>query len=160
ASLVGDVFSWRTAFYVGGAMGLALLVLRIGVVESGMFHSVKQQDNVSRGDFLMLFLSAHRAIRYISVIVIAIPVWYVIGLLTTFAPELGRDMGMTVVPSASRSVMFCYIGLSIGGVASGVLSQILESRKRVLGLFLAIKAAVIVVYFLVGSRSLGLFYAT
>jgi len=159
ASFVGDMFSWRTAFYVGGVMGLALLVLRIGVVESGMFHSVKQQDGVSRGDFLMLFRSAHRAIRYVSVIVVAIPVWYVIGILTTFAPELGRDMGMTATPSASRAVMFCYIGLSIGGVASGILSQIMRSRKRVLALFLGITAAVIVLYFVVGSQSLTVFYA-
>jgi MFS transporter, putative metabolite:H+ symporter len=160
ASLVGDMFSWRTAFYVGGAMGLALLVLRIGVVESGMFHSAKEQHDVSRGDFLMLFRSAHRAMRYVSVIAVAIPVWYVIGILTTFAPELGRDMGMAVPPTASRSVMFCYVGLSLGGVASGVLSQMMRSRKRVLALFLAMTAALIVVYFAVGWQSLTLFYTT
>src|SRR5262249_810985 len=59
ASLIGDAFSWRAAFYVGGVMGLLLLALRIGVVESGMFQQVRQQD-VSRGNFLMLFRSRKR----------------------------------------------------------------------------------------------------
>jgi MFS family permease len=159
ASLIGDAFSWRTAFFVGGGMGLVLLILRIGVVESGMFNQVRQQT-VARGDFLMLFRSRERAIRYVSVILVAVPIWYVVGILMTFAPELGRAMGMTELPTGSRSVMFCYIGLAIGDFSSGFLSQIVRSRKRVVRLFLVLTAAFIAVYFGLAHRSLPLFYTT
>ncbi len=159
ASLVGDAFSWRTAYMVGGGMGLALLVLRVGVVESGMFERVRSAS-VSRGDFLMLFRSRDRCVRYLSVIAIAVPIWYVIGILMTFAPELARDMGMSPLPTGSRSVMFCYIGLALGDLASGVLSQVLRSRKKVIGLFLGLTAVFIGAYFTVGARSLPAFYTT
>jgi putative MFS transporter len=157
ASLVGDAFSWRTAYFVGGAMGLVLLVLRIGVVESGMFNQVRRQS-VSRGDFLMLFRSRARAIRYISVIVVAVPIWYVVAILMTFAPEQGRAMGMAPLPTASRAVMFCYIGLALGDFSSGGLSQVLESRKKVVAGFLVLTSVMIAAYFLIGHRSLPVFY--
>src|SRR6266496_355347 len=38
AALIGDAFDWHIAFYVGGAMGLVLLILRIGIYESGMYN--------------------------------------------------------------------------------------------------------------------------
>lgn len=159
ASLVGDAFSWRVAYFVGGGMGLALLVLRVGVAESGLFERVRQEV-VSRGDFLMLFRSAERCVRYLSVIAIAVPIWYVVGILVTFAPELLRDTGMTPIPTASRAVMFCYVGLALGDLCSGVLSQVLRSRKRVVRAFLTLTGLVIAVYFLFGHRSLPFFYAT
>ena len=159
ASLVGDTFDWRVAYYVGGGMGLALLVLRVGVVESGMFEQVRR-DAVSRGDFLMLFRDMRRAIRYISVIAIAVPIWYVVGILVTFSPELGRAMGMAMPPTASRAVMFCYIGLALGDLCSGVLSQLFRSRKKIVGTFLILTGILIAVYFLVGHRSLNVFYVT
>jgi MFS family permease len=159
ASLVGDAFSWRTAFFVGGVMGLLLLVLRVGVAESGMFAQVRRQS-VARGDFLLLFRSGERAIRYLSVIVVAVPIWYVVAILMTFAPEQARAMGMTTLPTGSRAVMFCYIGLALGDFASGVLSQLLKGRKKVVGVFLGITAAGIAAYFLIGHRSLFVFYTT
>jgi putative MFS transporter len=159
ASLVGDTFDWRVAYFVGGGMGLALLVLRVGVAESGMFEQVRH-GVVSRGDFLMLFRSAERSLRYLSVIAIAVPIWYVVGILVTFAPELGRDMGMTVIPTASRAVMFCYIGLALGDLCSGVLSQVLRSRKKIVRWFLTLTGLFIAVYFLFAHRSLTLFYIT
>jgi putative MFS transporter len=159
ASLIGDTFSWRIAYFVGGGMGLALLVLRIGVAESGLFEQVRQQA-VARGNFFMLFRPASRAIRYLSVIAIAVPIWYVVGVLVTFSPELGRALGMAVPPSASRAVMFCYVGLAIGDLSSGVLSQILRSRKQVVRIFLGLTALTIASYFLVAHRSLLIFYAT
>lgn len=159
ASLVGDAFSWRIAYFVGGGMGLALLILRIGVAESGMFEQVRHRG-VSRGDMRMLFRSSERCVKYLSVIAIAVPIWYVIGILVTFAPELGRAMGMTRLPTASRAVMFSYIGLAAGDLGSGVLSQILASRKKVVRMFLTLTGLVIAVYFLFGHRSLPLFYTT
>src|SRR5262245_24753467 len=53
ASLIGDSFSWKVAYLVGGCMGLALLALRAGLLESGMFSSM-QKRSVSRGRFHQL----------------------------------------------------------------------------------------------------------
>ncbi len=159
ASLVGDLFNWRVAYVVGGAMGLALLVLRLGVAESGMFEQIRHRP-VARGDFFLLFRTWERARRYLSVILIAVPIWYVVGVLVTFSPEFGRAMGMERTPSASRAVMMCYVGLSLGSLLSGTLSQVFRTRNRIVALFLGLTAAAIALYFLVGPRSLGLFYAT
>jgi putative MFS transporter len=108
----------------------------------------------------MLFRSQQRFRRYLSVIAIAVPIWYVVGILVTFAPELGRDMGMSVVPTASRAVMFCYVGLALGDLCSGVLSQVFRSRKKIVRGFISLTTLFIAMYFMVGHRSLAVFYVT
>jgi MFS transporter, putative metabolite:H+ symporter len=158
AALVGDLFDWRTAYVVGGVMGFALLILRIGVYESGMFQQVKASA-VRRGAFFSLFSNRERAIRYLSVILIGVPIWYVVGILVTFSPEFGAAMGMSSPPNAGRAVMFTYMGLAAGDLASGWLSQIIGSRKRVVLIFLGLTALAVAVYFMPGLKSLPFFYA-
>jgi putative MFS transporter len=158
AVLVGDWFDWRTAYIVGGVMGFALLLLRIGVHESGMFQQVKTLSH-ARGRFLQLFASRERAQRYLATILIGVPIWYVIGILVTFSPEFGRAMGMVTPPNAGRAVMFSYMGLAIGDLASGWLSQWVRSRKRVLRWFIGMTALGVAIYFAPGTKSLGAFYA-
>jgi len=157
AALVGDSFSWRVAYFVGGGLGLALLLLRVGLFESGMFEQTKARD-VRRGDFFAFFTDANRLRRYLAVIFIGVPIWFVIGILIVLSPELGKDLGMTPVPQASRAIMFAYIGLSVGDFASGALSQVLRSRKKVVALFLGLTVLFIVAYFTVASASLFAFY--
>ncbi|MEW6268765.1 MAG: MFS transporter [Thermodesulfobacteriota bacterium] len=158
AALVGDLFDWRTAYFVGGGLGILLLLLRVGVYESGMFEQVKQQ-NVRRGSFLSLFATRERTRRYLCVILIGVPIWYVVGILVTFSPEFGRAMGMSEVPSAGRAVMFAYIGLALGDLTSGAASQVLRSRKRIVRAFLTLTAIGVGVYFTVAASSLVAFYA-
>jgi MFS family permease len=158
AALVGDLFDWRTAYFVGGGLGILLLLLRVGVYESGMFEQVKQQ-NVRRGSFLSLFATRERARRYLCVILIGVPIWYVVGILVTFSPEFGRAMGMSEVPSAGRAVMFAYIGLALGDLSSGAASQLLASRKRIVRAFLALTVLGVALYFSIAASSLAAFYA-
>ncbi len=157
AAQVGRMFDWRVAYFVGGGLGLALLLLRIGVLESGLFESVKK-SNVKRGDFLGLFRSADRVRRYLAVILVGVPIWYAVGILVTFSPELGAAMGMTVKPEAAQAVKWSYIGLAAGDLGSGLLSQALKSRRRVLILFVLLTAAMIGAYFAFGGASLTSFY--
>jgi MFS transporter, putative metabolite:H+ symporter len=157
AVLVGDLFTWRAAYQVGGVMGLLLLALRIGVHESGMFEQVKAGTHV-RGRFLLLFARRERALRYLATILIGVPIWYVVGILVTFSPEFGRAMGMATPPNAGRAVMFTYIGLAIGDFASGWISQWVKSRKRVLRWFIALTALGIAIYFMPGAKPLAVFY--
>ena len=158
AVLVGDAFDWRIAYIVGGVMGLALLVLRIGVFESGLFEGIKQ-TTVVRGNFFALFAKPARTRRYLSAVLVGLPIWYVIGILITFAPELGAAVGVSPAPRAARAVLFAYLGLTVGDMASGLISQWMRSRKRALGLFLSMTLACILVYFAPFAKSLGLFYA-
>jgi MFS family permease len=158
ASLVGDAFDWRIAYFVGGGMGIALLVLRVGVAESGMFEGIRRASHVSRGNFLALFTSPKTRWKYLRVVLIGGPIWYVVGILVTFSPEFGREMGMSPLPSAGRAVLFCYVGLAIGDFASGALSQVIRSRNRVVGLFLTMTTVFVAAYFAAASISLDVFY--
>ena len=157
ASLIGDAFDWRIAYFVGGGMGLALLVLRIGVAESGLFEGLRQTRAV-RGDFVSLVTSPRTRGRYARVVLVGVPIWYVVGILITFSPEFGRAMAMSPLPQPGRAVMLCYIGLAIGDFASGALSQLLRSRNRVVGLFLVLTAAAVAAYFGAAHRSITVFY--
>jgi MFS family permease len=157
AVAVGDHFDWRIANVVGGVMGNALLLLRIGVQESGLFEQVRSEDH-QRGRFMQLFADRSRVTRYLAIIFVGVPIWYVVGILITFSPEFGRAMGMQPVPNAGRAVMFTYIGLAIGDFASGWLSQWARSRRRVLRWFLTLTAINVAIYFLPVSKPLPAFY--
>ncbi|MBK9266908.1 MAG: MFS transporter [Polyangiaceae bacterium] len=158
AALIGDMFSWRIAYFVGGGLGLGLLVLRIGVYESGMFESVKKKA-VERGNFFKLFSTGERARRYAGIVLIGIPIWYVVGILVTFSPEIGKAMGMPIPPNAGRAILYTYVGLAVGDLSSGALSQIVKSRKRAVMTFLLVTTATIVLYFFAGAQSITMFYA-
>jgi len=145
ASLIGDYFSWQTAYLVGGGMGLALLALRAGLLESGMFESMHAKK-VGRGRFHQLFTDRRRLGRYLCCILIGVPIWYVIGVLITFAPELSKELGVTAVITGSKSIMWSYIGLSVGDLSAGLISQYLRSRKKAVLLFLLLMSALITVY--------------
>ena len=161
AALIDRVgVEWRHAYFIGGGMGLALLLLRIGVRESGMFESVKGTAGVSRGNFLKLFTSPDRATRYLCVILSGVPVWYLIGILVARAPKIAKDMGLAEAVTPGTAVMMAYIGLAIGDLASGVASQLLGSRRKAIGLFLTLSTLSTAVYFGVAGKSLTALYAS
>ena len=157
ASLVAGLFAWRTAYLIGGALGVLMLLLRIGVSESGLFAKV-QASAVSRGNFFALFGRLSTCRKYLSVVLVALPIWFVIGVIVTFSPELGRAMGLAPAPQAGRAVLGYYVGLTVGDLTTGYLSQRFGNRKRVLGAFLGITALVGGAYFLVGAHSLAGYY--
>lgn len=157
AAIIGDRYDWRTAYILGGVMGLCLLILRISVSESGMFSKMNQQK-VSTGNFLALFKKRGQFIKYLSVITIGVPIWYVIGILITFSPEFGKAFGMAFTPSAGKAVMYCYIGLAFGDLSSGLLSQWMKSRKKVFALFIAMLAVFVGLYFVIAKESLFFYY--
>jgi putative MFS transporter len=158
AVAVSKATDWRTAYLIGGGLGLALLVLRLGVMESGMFRSLRARP-VTRGNIFALFSTWPRARRYLSVILVGVPIWYVVGILATLAPEIGQAMGMQPGPNAGNAVLAVYAGLAFGDFASGFLSQVLRTRKKVLAAFLLATALGVGGYFTLGRTSLVAFYA-
>ncbi len=159
AVIVGKkVSDWRTAYYIGGGLGLALLALRIGVVESALFKGLERRTGVSRGNFFALFSKPKRAGRFLCLILSGVPIWYLVGVLFFFAPEIGESMGLTDPrPTAGDAILYGYTGLAIGDVLSGVASQVLKSRRRALFLFVALAGATVAAFFLFAPRSLDTF---
>ncbi|MBI1919953.1 MAG: MFS transporter [Geobacter sp.] len=157
ANFVAKAFEWRNAFFIGGALGLLLLIMRVSVAESGMFGEMKNQQ-VRSGNFLALFTDAGRFSRFANSILIGVPTWFVVGILITFSPEFAKALGTTGPVSAGNAVMFCYLGLVFGDFASGMLSQLLKSRKKVVFIFLSLTVLGVAAYFLQGSLSPAAFY--
>lgn len=145
ANFIAEHFDWRTSYFIGGGLGLILLILRISVYESGMFTKLKESE-VKRGYFLSLFTNKERLFKYMKCIAIGLPVWYVVGVLITFSPEFGKTFGIKENISAGTAIMYCYLGLVIGDFASGILSQILNSRKKVVYLFISLSAVFVTLY--------------
>jgi MFS family permease len=158
ANLVASIFDWRTAFVIGGVLGLLLLVTRIRVAESGMFRAMDDRAGVRRGNFLALFTDWQRFRRYLNSVVIGIPIWFVVGVLITFSPEFAISLDISGVVSAGNAVMFCYLGLIFGDFSSGFLSQLLQSRKKAITLFMLLTVAGIALYFLQTGQSPAFFY--
>lgn len=129
--LVADKFDWRVAYYVGGGMGLLLLLLRVSVAESGMFHKAKTSE-VKRGGFFEFLTIRANFIKYIRCIFVGIPVWFTIGILVTLATEFAEALGVVGKVVGSKAVMYHYIGASAGAFLTGFISQRLRSRKKAL----------------------------
>jgi putative MFS transporter len=159
AGFMGGVLYWRYSFYIGGAMGLALLFLRIGVFESGMFDHLKKDKNIKRGNILTLFSPRKNLKKYLCIIFVTVPVWYVMGTLVLFSPEYAVLLKLPAKSvSAGTAITFAYAGITIGDVVSGLLSQWLKSRKKSLGLFLSLTAIGVILYFMFGGKSVAAFY--
>jgi MFS transporter, putative metabolite:H+ symporter len=146
AFIMKENFNWRTCYFIGGGLGLLLLLLRISVFESGMFNEVKQLK-VQRGNFFMLFTNADRFRRYALGILIGLPTWFVIGVLVTFSSEFGKQFGITEKIDPGKAIMYAYAAISIGDILIGFVSQWFQSRKKALYLFYFITAIFIVLFF-------------
>lgn len=145
ASLIGDYFDWQVAYLVGGGMGLCLLGLRASLLESAMFDKMKEKS-VERGRWHQIFMNPKTLGRYACCILIGVPIWYVIGILITFAPELSRELNVQGAITGSKAIMWSYIGLSFGDLSAGLLSQILKSRRKSVLMFLMLMLALVIVY--------------
>ncbi|GAB3576692.1 MFS transporter [Spirosoma luteolum] len=153
------LFDWQTAFLVGGGLGIGLLMLRVGVVESGMFKGLAEQTGVSRGNFFAFFTSRDRLSRYLKCIGIGLPTWFVIGILATFANEFGRALGIAEEIQPGLAIMWCYVGLAAGDLASGFISQAMASRKKGVALLMAVALVFSVIFLFGGVRSAVALYA-
>jgi len=164
AGLVGKLFDWRIAYYVGGGLGIALLILRISAYESGMFHQSKK-EGVKRGNLWMLFNNGERFFKYLRCILIGIPIWYVIGILIFFAPEFATVLHIGIDPATKKSVvtgastiMYHYAGAASGALLCGLISQWMRQRRKALLYFLIADVACAFIYVTLDGVSVPFFY--
>jgi putative MFS transporter len=137
---------WRLCYYIGGAMGLALLFLRMSVMDSRMYNSVKK-DGVQMGNLGMIFNNRERFVRYFRAILIGLPVWYVIGILITFSNEFAKQFGISNFDQP-RSLMLQYVALAFGDMSAGFLANYLRSRKKTLYIYYGILSVFIALFFI------------
>lgn len=131
AGILAEFISWRITYFIGGILGLFLLFLRFRVSESALFQESKSNSQILKGHLLHLVSPPSRAMKYLSCVTIAIPIWFCAGILMTFAPELGQALHSTAPLSSGKAILFSYAGVAIGDVLSGLISQWLKSRKKV-----------------------------
>ena len=154
---IGSRLGWKGAYITGGVLGLALLALRAGTFESGMFHEMKQQGT-SRGNFLMLFTNRSRLIKYLACIVIGLPVWYVVGILISLSERFAPVLNIQGSISNGESIMYCYLGLSAGDLFSGLLSQWFRSRRKIIIGYLLTCFLLCLVFLFTKNLSAPMFY--
>ncbi len=137
---------WRLCYKIGGGLGIVLLLLRISVAESGMFHEVKSKD-VQRGNFLMFFNNGKRFKKYILAILIGLPTWYVIGILVNLSNRFAGEIYGDNHIESGRAIMFAYVGIAIGDILIGFVSQYFKSRKKALLSFYILSMLSLVLFF-------------
>lgn len=125
--LAGD---YTTAYFIGGGMGISLLLLRIGVVESGIFKGIAVNNHIKRGSFKLFFTNYERFVRYMKCIAIGIPTWFCVGILAVFANQFGTALGISESLEPGKAILWAYVGISAGDLASGFISNWLKSRKK------------------------------
>jgi putative MFS transporter len=156
--VAADGTGWRTCYFIGGGLGFLLLFLRVGVLESGMFKNIASSENIKKGNFFMLFTSAKRLKKYLIAILIALPNWYVIGILLTFSNKFATNMNVQGKVDPGKAVMIAYAAISIGDILIGFISQWFKSRKKSLFLFHVITAIAVVWYFNLQGQSATMVY--
>lgn len=158
-NLVSKAFAehWQYSYFIGGGLGLLLLIARISVLESGIFLKTKESA-VARGNFFQLFVTKRRLKKFLGCIFIGLPIWYTIGILISFSPEFASALSVQGTITTGDAVMFSYIGLSIGDMASGLLSQIMASRKKVVAFFILLTLGSILLYLFTPIHSTTFFY--
>ena len=144
ASFSSDPEWWRTCYFIGGGLGLALLFLRLGTFESNLYKEMDKQAD--RGNFFKLFSNKQIFLRYLYCILMGVPIWYIIGILAFSSPEITKLIGIDGEITGGDTVMYCYLGLAIGDFAAGYISQLLQSRIKVMNYYLYVSILLMVAY--------------
>jgi MFS family permease len=157
AGITAEFLDWRICFGIGGVLGLVLLGARIRLRESPIF--LERSAGARWGDLRLLF-QPRRLWKFARVVAVGVPLWFTSGILITFAPEFGRRLGVSEPVSAGRGVLVCYGFATLGDFLAGLASQRFRSRKKAIGLFLAMTAIASAAFLTSRGWSVGLVYAS
>lgn len=138
---------WRLCYKIGGGLGIGLLLMRISVAESGMFTDVKHQEGVQKGNFFMFFNNRKRFKKYLLAILIGLPTWYVIGILVNLSNRFAKELYGENHIESGRAIMFAYVGIAIGDILIGLVSQYFKSRKKALLSFYSLCMVALVLFY-------------
>lgn len=97
--------------------------------------------------------------RFYAVVAVGVPIWFISALFVNLAPEFGKALtlsGFDPKTFVAQVLAWQAAGLALGSAATGLLSEWLGSRKRVLG---ACLAALVVLIFAVLQTGTAAHYA-
>jgi hypothetical protein len=94
----------------------------------------------------MFFNNWSRFSSYMRSILIGLPVWYIIGVLITFADEFAKQFEIKGFDQPT-ALMLQYAALAVGDMTAGFLSNFLRSRKKTLFIYYAITALFVILFF-------------
>ncbi|TDB59844.1 MFS transporter [Arundinibacter roseus] len=154
--LSGD---WTIAYFIGGGLGIMLLLLRVGVIESGMYKGLSQKGGISKGNFFAFFTNRERFIKYMKCIGIGLPTWFCMGILAYQSNQFGKALGVVGVVEPGLSIMWGYIGVSVGDLLSGFISHRLHSRKKAIAYMMAFALAGVLLFLFGGFKTPEALYA-
>jgi len=158
AAIVTEHTDWETAYLVGGVLGLVSLAARLPLGESSMYERMRLIRDVPRGRLDWFFNNRERFRRLAHCILLGMPVWFVIGILVTFSPEICAALGATAPVSAADGVLYYYVGLTLGSIAAGWLSQTWRSRRRALGVLVGVTGWIFAAFVLLERATPGVYY--
>jgi len=157
--LVADIFNWRVAYWFGGGLGILLLLMRVSVFESGMFEKTKNQHKeVERGNFFSLFTNKKRFLKYLNSILIGIPIWYIVSVLVIQSPELAKLLNIQGEINGGAAVSYHYIGIAVGSLLIGFISEWAKSRKKMVYFSIAFLAIFTGIFFSSHGFTSSMFY--
>jgi MFS family permease len=107
----------------------------------------------------MIFGNRARLAKYCQCVLVGVPIWFVVGILITFSPEFGKALGLSEPVQAGKAVMLAFAGQVAGDIASGFLSQMVRSRKKIIFLFILLSTVFVGVFLLAPIRDVTVFYA-
>lgn len=159
ASLTADLASdWTVSYFIGGGLGLMLLILRIGVVESGIYKGIEKNKSVAKGNFFSFFTNYDRFVRYMKCISIGFPTWFCIGILAVFANQFGPALGIVGEIDPGKAIMWAYVGISVGDFASGFISNWLQSRKKAIFYMMLFTVVGIILMLFGAAKTVNMYY--
>ena len=149
--------SWTKAYIIGGLLGIALLVLRISVAESGIFKAVKENKAIKRGNFFSFFSNKVLFMKYMRCVFMGIPIWYCMGILVFMANQFAPEMGIASI-NPGKAIMWAYIATSISDFSSGWFSHVLKSRKKAILYMLLLTLVGVVMMLFSGKKTENMYY--
>ncbi len=112
-----------------------------------MFKNVKEQEGIQRGNFFMFLNNSKRFKKYFLAILIGLPTWYVIGVLVNLSNRFAKEMYGDNHIESGRAIMYAYVGIAIGDILIGLVSQYFKSRKKALLSFYLLSMVALVLFF-------------
>lgn len=126
--------AWRVAYFIGGGLGLVLLLLRLSIAESDMFKAIQKHQD--KGNFFKILFSKNKFLKYLYCIMLGLPIWFIINTLAINAPQIAKALGIVGEVSSGDCIMYMYLGLALGDLICGLLSQMMKSRKKPIFIYL------------------------
>lgn len=162
SSYLSQNLGWQSAYQLGGVLGLVLLFARFQVRESHVFQKSREEnEKLTWGSLTTLFKSPVLRKWYLFALLAGVPIWYVAGILSYFAPEFAMELHIDGDVTAGYTIMMGYLGSIIGDILCGLLSQVLNSRKKAVLTFMVLGGAVAILHpFFIREASASTFYWT